>query len=94
MNPVVLDLKGYSLLREGKVQEAVAALGRSVEIDPDYIWGHYNLALAYWAAGDRPKAIAEVKEVLRIDPSFKDVIRNDGQFNRFNASPAYRELIK
>lgn len=94
MNPVVFDLRGYSLLREGRVQEAVAALKRSAEIEPEYIWGHYNLALAYWAAGDRSNAVAEVRTVLQLDPTFKNVIRNDGQFKKFNASPAYRELMK
>jgi tetratricopeptide (TPR) repeat protein len=94
MNPVVFDLKGYSLLREGKVPEAIAALRRSVDIDHNYIWGHYNLALAYWAAGDRSNAVAEVKQVLQIDPSFKEVIGNDVQFKKFNASPAYQELMK
>lgn len=94
MNPVVFDLKGYSLLRKSRVREAMATLKRSVEIDPNYVWGHYNLALAYWAAGDRPNAVAEVQTVLHLDLTFKGVIRNDTQFNKFNASPAYQDLMR
>jgi len=94
MNPVVFDLKGYSLLREGRVHEAVAALKRSIEIDRNYVWGHYNLALAYWVAGDHTNAIAEVRKVLQLDPTFKNVIRNDVQFNKFSASPEYQNLIR
>lgn len=94
MNPVVFDLKGYALLRNNQIQEAVATLKHSIEIDPNYIWGHYNLALAYWAGGDHSSALAEIKQVLRIDPTFKDVIRKDVQFNKFNASPAYQDLMR
>jgi tetratricopeptide (TPR) repeat protein len=92
MNPVIFDLKGYSLLRNGEYQKAVETLKRSIEIDPTYIWGHYNLSLTYWAAGDRSKAVEEVKKILELNPSFRDVIRSDGQFNKFNVSPEYRVL--
>jgi len=93
-NPVVYNLKGYSLLRNGEFQKAVDSLKRSIEIDPTYIWGHYNLALAYWAVGDRSKAVAEVKMVIELDPSFRYIIKMDGQFNKFKVLPEYRNLIE
>jgi tetratricopeptide (TPR) repeat protein len=92
-NPVWFDLKGYALLRAGRTDEAVQALQRAVTLDPQYIWGHYNLALAYWAAGNKPGAIQEVTRVLAIDPTFRTVIKDDGQFLRFRSSPDFLDVM-
>lgn len=94
MNPIVYDLKGYSQLRNGEVQKAVETLQRSIEIDPSYVWSHYDLALAYWASGDTTKAVEEVRTVLDIDPNLRNVIRTDGQFEKFRSSEEYRALMK
>lgn len=93
MNPVVFDLKGYSLLRHGEIHKAIETLQRSVELDPTYIWGHYNLALAYWAAGERRNAVTEVRKVLELDRGFRNVIQNDVQFKKFESSSEYRALM-
>jgi len=49
-NPYVLNLKGYSLLKARHFPEAAAALQRSVELDPTYAWGYFDLARAYCAS--------------------------------------------
>lgn len=94
LNPVAFNLKGYTLLRKGEVQGAIKALKRSAEIDPAYVWAHYNLALAYWASGEQTHAIDEVRNVLEIDPSFSYTIKKDGQFNEFRKLPAFRSLME
>src|SRR5262249_30001827 len=93
-NPNAYNQKGYAYLRSGRYQEAVDTLKRSLEIDPNFIWGHYNLALAYWARGEQDQAIDEVQAVLRIKPEFRETIAGDGQFDKFNSSPKFVNLIK
>lgn len=92
-NPVIYDLKGYSLLRAGQIDASVTTLEKSVSLAPDYVWGHYNLALAYWAAGANERAVSEVKKVLDIDPSFSEVIRRDGQFSKFWGSEEFKQIL-
>ncbi len=92
-NPVLFDFKGYALLRAGRVNEAVNALERSVQIAPDYVWGHYNLALAYWRVGRHEDALSEVRRVLELDPSFRETILGDGQFSKFKRSAVFNELV-
>lgn len=92
-NPVLYDLRGYAQFRAGKTAEAIASLRRSVELMPDYTWGHYNLALAYWKDGNQEAAVDEVEKLLRIDSSFRQTIVGDGQFNVFRQSPRFRALI-
>jgi tetratricopeptide (TPR) repeat protein len=93
LNPVAYDLKGYALLRNGEPEKAVESLKRSVEIDDSYIFGHYNLALAYWASGNQEKAISEVKKVIVLNPDFVEIIKKDSQFNKFKASKDFIALI-
>lgn len=93
VNYVLYDLKGYSLLRAGQKEDSVKALEKSVLLAPDYVWGHYNLALAYWATQRHDLAILEVEKVLSIDPSFGDIIRRDGQFNKFRSSHEFQRIL-
>ena len=93
-NPVLYDFMGYAFLRSNKPSEAVSSLEKSVAINPRYTLGHYNLALAYWASGDHSRAINEVKLLLEIDPSFKSVIKGDGQFSKFKVSSEFLRLLR
>lgn len=93
-NPVIFDLKGYSLFRNKEFGKAVLVLEKSIEIDPNYVWGYYDLALAYWANGEEEKAVRAVEKILEMDPTFKEIIKKDGQFDIFKGSEKFRELVK
>lgn len=94
-NPPALQAKGYLLFREGKLDEAIAFLTRSADSDPEYEWAHYNLALAYWKAGNPSAALKQVKDVLRLDPSFHKTFRSDANFAPYiRTSPEFQLLLK
>jgi tetratricopeptide (TPR) repeat protein len=102
-NAVAHQLLGYAYLRRAQLrrgsestdlENAIRSLERAVALDPQYIWASYNLALAYWEAGRPQDAIAAVRRVLEIDPSFRSVITNDGQFARFRKSQDFRTLLQ
>ena len=91
---VLLNLRGYALLRLGRHADAVRDLKRSTELDPTYSWSDYNLSLAYWKAGDRDEAIKLLQALLRKDPSFAPVIRSDPQFLIMAKDPRFVALLK
>jgi tetratricopeptide (TPR) repeat protein len=93
-NPAAYDLRGYVFFKKKDYSLAVTDLERSVRIDSQYVWGHYNLALAYWHSGRQNEAVAEVKRVIAIDPGFKHVVRTDKQFSAFNTSAEFQKLIE
>lgn len=64
------------------LNDSVKTLEMAVQLDPDYIWAHYNLSLAYWATGEKDKAVATARKILTLDESFRETIANDGQFKR------------
>jgi len=60
---------GGALLKKGFVDEAIAQSKRSIEIDPDYQFGHYNLAAALMEKGDPDEAIPHLRTVLKANPN-------------------------
>jgi len=91
-NPKSYNAKGYALMRLEKYQEAIETLEYlTSKVAPKYIWGHYNLALAY-AKADKPGAIQEAKAVIEIDPAFCSTFKKDANYMWFVASPEYSEL--
>lgn len=92
-NPNAHNLKGYAELRRGRVLAAIESLNRSLEVDPEYVWGHYNLALAYWAHRDFSMALGEVRRVVELDPDFRRVLQKDVQFNKFRSSREFLSIV-
>jgi protein O-mannosyl-transferase len=60
---------GSALLNKGSVDEAIVQLKRSIEIDPDYQFGHYNLAAALLEKGEPDEAIPHLRTVLKANPN-------------------------
>ena len=60
---------GSALLNKGSVDEAIVQLKRSLEIDPDYQFGHYNLAAALLEKGEPEEAISHLRIVLKMNPN-------------------------
>jgi len=93
---------GYALLRRSQImpglypsdlKDSVSALEKAVLLDPNHIWAHYNLSLAYLTAGKKEMAMDNIRRVIQLDPSFRGVISNDTQFNAFKDLSEFRNLI-
>jgi tetratricopeptide (TPR) repeat protein len=68
-SPTARSNLGSTLLKKGSVDEAIIQLKRSVEIDPDYQFGHYNLAAALMEKGEPDEAIPHLRTVLKANPN-------------------------
>jgi len=66
-NPELWELLGYSELKQGHIQNAVGDLEQSIERDPNFVMGHYNLALAYWAQGRKEDAVQQMQKVVDLN---------------------------
>lgn len=72
-NPLGWYLEGAGFLQEGRIQsssldEAEAALRKSLQLDPSNVRAHFLLARALQESGAQDAAIAELKQVVRMDP--------------------------
>lgn len=60
----------------GNAEQAMAALGRCLDLDPDFPEAHNNLGILRLAAGKRGEAEASFLEAIRIQPSYADAQAN------------------
>jgi tetratricopeptide (TPR) repeat protein len=75
---IALDNLAALLLREGKIDEAIANYQKALEINPDSVPGQIGLGNAYLAQGDFQRATAQYNSVLQMHPDNVNAINNLG----------------
>jgi len=71
-----LNARGVALLKEGKLDEAIAELQKAAAADPKSVVIQSNLAYAYDRQGQLDDAVAAYRKVLDLDPA-NAVVRNN-----------------
>jgi len=106
LNPdseIAYSLRGYALYRRSMIptarkpadlQDAIQSLEKAQNLNPNYVWSAYNLALAYWADGKKDLAVDAVARVLATKPDFRGIIAHDVQFKAFRSSSRFQTLMK
>jgi tetratricopeptide (TPR) repeat protein len=56
-----------ALLKRGAIDEAIMHSRRSIELEPNFQFGHYNLGRAFLQKGDLDAAIEELRKALAIN---------------------------
>jgi Flp pilus assembly protein TadD len=69
---------GTALQSEGRQQEAIPYLRRSVELSPDNPYARNNLAVALESQGELTEAIRHLRHAIRVDDDFADGHKNLG----------------
>jgi len=65
-----LSSLGFGYNMTGRYEEAIEALNKALLVNPDYLWSHVELAVAYISLDRQEEARAQVAEILRISPKF------------------------
>ena len=66
-DPEILMNYGHTLLLSQENQEAIVYYLRSIELKPDWVLSHFNLAIAYETVGEKGLAAAEYQKVIGLD---------------------------
>ena len=77
-NPVAHLFLGITLMNEGRPEEAVAQIQKSLSIRPGYVFAHVNLGVVLERSGATDQAIVHFREALRLKPECKDCEYNLG----------------
>jgi len=77
-NVNALYLTGLSYAKKKKYPEAKEALEQVTALTPDFAPAHFQLGVCFQQQGDAEKALAQYREVMRLDPTNLD--------NYFNAT--------
>jgi len=77
LDPALIEARvslGFMLTAQGRVAEAIAALEDAIQIHPENVHAHWNLATAALLAGDLPRGFAEYEWRKRHDRFRRDFI--------------------
>lgn len=78
--------------RVGKIEHAIDALERAVDVEPGNAILHYNLA-CYWSLARNPRmALHYLANALEIDGNFRDFVHDEPDFDPLRANPLFRTL--
>lgn len=85
---------GWCLKRTGRLDLAIEALERAEEVEPEQALIQYNLA-CYWSlAGKKTRALAYLSRALSLDPGYRDLIRNEADFDSIRSDPEFEALTR
>jgi hypothetical protein len=74
--------------------EGVIAKGRAeIEAHPRYGGPLYNLACVESLAGHSQDAIRHLRAAIEARPTFRDLARDDSDFDAIRNEPGFRELV-
>lgn len=71
-----INRQGEDLFAEGRLEDALSAFHKALELDPDNAAAHNNAGVVYWQTGDRQTALHHFNEAVRIDPQQEDAVSN------------------
>jgi tetratricopeptide (TPR) repeat protein len=83
---------GWCQKRSGRLDLAIQSLEAALSVAPDHAIIYYNLA-CYWSLANNPKlAIAYLTQAFDLDPSYRDLVDNETDFDTLRDHPSFREL--
>jgi tetratricopeptide (TPR) repeat protein len=97
-NPITLYVKGKTLIDKKDFSRAFIQLKRIVEIEPDFISPHYDLAKLYLIMGKADNSIEEYKKLAVLDPESASVHLSIGniysrQGKIYKAIEEYKQVL-
>jgi len=91
--------KGYELSKQGKLDEALDAYRKALEIDPKFANAWYNMGIVFEEQGKLDEALDAYRKALEIDPKLANAwigmgntLNNQGKLDE--ALDAYRKALK
>lgn len=83
---------GWCRKRTGRVDLAIEAMERAVEIDAGEALHHYNLACYLSLTGEKERALAHLGRALKIDPGYRALVESEPDFDPLRSDPDFRAL--
>lgn len=80
-------VQGNQLLRNGKLEEAVAAFQRAIAHHPSFHWSYFKLGEALEQLGDLEEAIAAYRKALELKPDSSCILFNLSRIMGENIKP-------
>ena len=86
--------KGVALDKLGRYEEALEASEKAIELKPDYASAWYNHACVYSMKGDKEKALSDLKKAIELSISYKELSKEDKDFEKLWDDEDFKKLVE
>ena len=86
-------MAGGHLFLLGEKKKAEALIERALELEPDNVGTHYNLACMYAKSAEPDRAIESLTRAIRIGFNHKEWIEHDADLESLRDDPRFKELL-
>ncbi|MCY2994805.1 MAG: tetratricopeptide repeat protein [Planctomycetota bacterium] len=83
---------GWCYKRLGRLDLAIDSLEEALSVEPREALIHYNLACYCSLSGNAEMALSYLSRALKIQPSYRDLIHKERDFDPIRKHPSFREL--
>ncbi|MBI2827145.1 MAG: tetratricopeptide repeat protein [Planctomycetia bacterium] len=84
---------GWCYKRTGRLDQAIESLKRAHEVEPSEPLIEYNLACYYSLKGAKQQALEYLSRAIAGNPSLRDLIGRESDFDPIRADPAFQALV-
>jgi tetratricopeptide (TPR) repeat protein len=85
-------MKAGALARLGKFDDAIISANKGLALVPNDATALYNRACIYCLKGDKPKALADLKMAISMNPAFKESAKKDEDFTNLYNDDDFKKL--
>ena len=87
-------MKGQALLKLNRSDEAIRALDKAIEIDPQNSLAWYNGACYFSLTNNKEQAIFNLKKAIKLNPVYTEKALKDDDFKGLWNDEQFKQLTK
>ena len=88
-----LNNLGVIQLQEGNYPAARTSFTEAIQLQPDYVDSHYNLACLNAIGGEPSQGLVHLRKAVMMDPAVKGWARGDADLENLRALPGFEEIV-
>lgn len=90
---IQIDIARRDGIDAKRIDESLNLFEKALEIDPGNASAWYNQSCAYALLNRTEESIESLKNAIKFDPSFKESIRNDEDFNQIRDNEEFKKIL-
>jgi Flp pilus assembly protein TadD len=83
---------GWCHKRTARIDLAVRALDRALEVEPSEALVHYNLACYLSLAGDKERALTHLSHAVTLDARYRVLAHEEPDFDPIRSDPGFQDV--
>ncbi|MEL6880692.1 MAG: tetratricopeptide repeat protein, partial [Cyanobacteria bacterium J06607_10] len=87
------DNRGYVLMQLGRDRDALKSFDKAIAANANYAKSYYNRALCYALQRENDRALENLQQAVRLEPSYKQDALADEIFEDIWSDDWFKELV-